>query len=86
MKLSLTVGALLCTLGIAVITHSRATAPVIDYTTIMNPNPIDEDSINATPVRFVYIQFSGENSQMIQLQDVSGKLSERLSEYSTVVE
>ena len=84
MKLSLTVGVLLCTLGIAVITHSNATTPVVDYTITMSHGA--EDSINATPVRFVYIQFSGENSQMIQLQDVGGKLSERLSEYSTVVE
>lgn len=84
MKLSLTISALLCTLGLAVITQSRATGPVLDYAVI--ESPLTESSINAKPARFVYIQFTGENSQVIQLQDVSGVLSERLSQYSTIVE
>lgn len=84
MKLSLAMGALLCTLGIAVITHSKATAPVNAHVSM--PGSFIEESVSAKPARFVYIQFTGENSQMIRLQDVSGALSERLSEYSTIAE
>ena len=80
MKLSLTISALLCVLGIAVITDSHA--PNNPETVIVNTHSIGEEPKNVTPVRFVYIQFPGESSQMIQLQNVSEAISERLSEYS----
>lgn len=79
MRLSYTLGAFLCTLGIAAICVPNLLSPAIENTAETEYVATPE---TATPVRLVYIKFSGETSQMIQLQDVEGVLSERLSEFS----
>ena len=70
---------LLCGAGIITITgHNtagaerlEATAEVVEFA--------KETSI-AIPARFVYIQFPGEDSKMIQLQHVGSIISQRLTQ------
>lgn len=81
MRLSLAMSALLCVLGIMVITGPDASPEYEDV--VVNTHSTKEESGSATPARFVYIQFPGEDSRMIQLQNVSDVISERLSKYST---
>ena len=80
MRLSLTMSALLCVLGIMIITGPEAPD---EYENAVITHSVKEGSRSAVPARFVYIQFPGEDSKMIQLQHVSDVISERLSEYST---
>jgi len=82
MKLSLAMSALLCVLGVAVIAIPNT--PGIYEEAIINTHSTSEEPRNVVPVRYVYIQFPGEDSKMIQLRNVSGVLSERLSEYSDI--
>lgn len=89
MRLSLTLGTLLCALGIMIIVGPNTPPNIHEYEhAIVNvqPQPIEEadkgDVDSAMPARFIYIQFSGEDSRMIQLQNVSDVISERLSKYS----
>jgi hypothetical protein len=79
MRLSYTLGAFLCALGIAMICAPNVLTPSNEGHT---ETPYIETAETAKPVRLVYIRFAGENSQMIQLQDVEGVLSQRLSEFS----
>jgi hypothetical protein len=71
---------LLCTAGAITVagnssaegSRNEATAEVTEFT---------EESKNAVPARFVYIQFSGEESKMIQFQHVGSIISQRISQH-----
>ena len=79
MRLSYTIGAFICTFAIAIFSVPNLVTP---STNAEGESTYIDMNENAIPAQFVYIRFSGENSQMVQLKDVEGVLSERLSEYS----
>jgi len=83
MRLRLTLSAMACALCFVMIAIKGEFMKPAEMIGLTDATPeIQAPMGNVTPARFVYIQFTGETSQMIQLQDVGGVLSERLSEFS----
>jgi len=86
MKTNLTLLLLLVGVGLASLVGIKSNAVPLQQVPVMSTINTDMSDGVTTGVRYVYIQFPGDTTQVVKLQELNSVINERVVEYNDTSE